>query len=86
MTHPRIGVPPPAYCDTCERHSHNLPGINQQCGTVTLGKRCSGLLRSAVTVGDWRECPDCGATGWAASGGRCEACHGCGWLNARRRY
>ena len=41
-------------------------------------ERCEGHFKSAVSPGDWAECADCRATGFAGDA-PCEPCGGTGW-------
>jgi DnaJ-class molecular chaperone len=53
--------------------------IKKRCSQVINKKRCKGVYRPALMRDDWKECPDCGRTGRAASG-ECGRCEGAGWL------
>lgn len=74
---------PIAYCTRCRVYSRNVEQINQRCGVKRQGKRCEGIMRSAINAKDWIECPSCGATGCIGND-TCDQCAGEGWLLTRR--
>ena len=74
--------PPVAVCTVCHSYSRN-PNINERCGNKFNGKRCNGVWRSAISKGDWEECPTCKASGKEQQN-RCTQCQGFGWLYCRK--
>jgi len=56
-------TPPQAYCAKCGTIFRSISAVNSQCSTLIAGKRCKGWPRSAVSVGDWKECESCKAEG-----------------------
>jgi len=75
--------PPVAICTACHSCSMNPNAINERCGNRFNGKRCQGVLRSAISNGDWKECPTCMASGKEGQS-RCSQCEGFGWIYCRR--
>jgi DnaJ-class molecular chaperone len=72
-----------AVCTSCGAPAHSAQVINQRCGRNYDGKRCQGIYRSALALGDWRECPICNATG-RDNKKRCTKCEGEGWIYSRK--
>jgi hypothetical protein len=75
---------PVAVCTRCGRTTRSVTAINQACGNIRRGRRCSGSWGSALAVGDWRECPSCSGTGHEGLVA-CSQCSGDGWLYVRGR-
>jgi hypothetical protein len=60
---------PGAYCVRCGTPQRNIMTVNAKCQRIVdIRKTCDGGIRSANNVGDWKECPSCGATGFEATG------------------
>ncbi len=77
---------PVAICQLCGRPA-GLHAINAQCGQTIDGKRCKGLVRSALLPNEWSECTKCEAAGRLENPYRkCDACYGAGWHNTRPKY
>ena len=76
-------LPPVAVCTRCHSYSSNPNVINKRCGNTFNGKRCKGVWQSAISEGDWKECPTCGASGKERDK-KCSQCGGVGWLYCRR--
>lgn len=76
-SHAKKGTPV-AVCTRCGKYERNIGVVNQQCYERPGGKHCRGVFQSAVSVDDWKECPDCDATGMQVNG-RCAGCDGYGW-------
>ena len=75
---------PVARCTACGKTSHFIGSANTRCPERSGNKRCKGTMRSAVCVGDWKECENCSATG-IKDGSRCDWCNGDGHLYVRDR-
>jgi len=73
---------PVARCTDCGRFSHRMEAIGENCPNWKDG--CQGVMRSAMTVGDWQECSKCLVTG-LANDQKCERCDGKGWRYVRGR-
>lgn len=74
---------PCAVCTVCGAVSTNPTAINQTHHCPGRSARKRGIWRSAITVGEWKECDQCAGTG-SQPANRCEACQGFGWVNVRR--
>ena len=75
--------PPVAVCTACHFYSRNPNAINERCENKFNGKRCKGVWRSALSNGDWEECPTCKASG-KEEHSRCSQFEGFGWLYCRK--
>lgn len=75
--------PPVAVCTVCRAYNRNPSVINERCGNVYNRKRCKGVWRSAISEGDWEECPVCKASG-SEEDCKCGQCEGFGWIYCRR--
>ena len=73
--------PPMAVCTVCGAYSRS-PNINERCGRQFNAKRCTGVMRSAISNNDWKECTNCNASGKEAQG-KCSMCEGIGWFYCR---
>lgn len=73
---------PVAQCTICGRYSRNPVQINQRCTYRENKKRCQGVFGSMLVLGDWKECPDCNATG-EIKREKCQMCGGEGWIVTR---
>lgn len=74
---------PVARCTRCGEVTNAVDAINASCRRkVGDGKRCRGLMRSAVGMDDWTECTACEATGYSEQK-RCDLCQGVGWHYTR---
>jgi hypothetical protein len=76
-------LPPVAVCTKCGAVTHSAHLINEthHCDVKRRGTWGSRLN----SVGDWRECEQCKATGISA-GLRCNRCRGEGWHDIRPRF
>jgi hypothetical protein len=83
MEYPKRTMPD-AYCVRCRMPQRNMMTTNARCQRVVgIRKTCGGGIRSANNVGDWAECPSCGATGFQATS-TCIQCSGDRWTLARK--
>ena len=73
---------PVGYCTSCRRTTFNATDINTHCRRIKGGKKCEGIIRSALSEGDWQKCEACQGTGFNNKG-HCAVCGGDGWLLAR---
>jgi hypothetical protein len=68
---------PTGSCNVCVTPTNRQEALNHRCDRVVNGRRCSGLVKSAVNS-LWDQCEACQATG--KSGIRsCSECAGFGW-------
>ena len=63
---------PSAVCEGCHKGFSGMDAHNKRC-------RCGGLISAANHTNDWKECPDCQATGRVGDAD-CEPCHAQGWV------
>lgn len=66
---------PQAICTRCNE-IHPARSINTKCYKT---KGCKGIVRSMLHKNNWKECPDCNATG-EKDDIMCRTCKGNGWL------
>jgi DnaJ-class molecular chaperone len=74
---------PVGKCTNCGDEVYDLRMTNERCTSGSGKRRCRGVIRSMVSVGDWKECETCGATGFVGSE-TCASCDGTGWFHARK--
>jgi hypothetical protein len=68
---------PTGVCSVCNIPNSRHEALNHRCDQVVSGRRCSGIVKSAVNT-LWDECESCRATG--KSGVLpCRECAGFGW-------
>lgn len=76
---------PVGICPRCHAIARAFDRIGQKCAKpLPFGAKCPGVIRSALAVDEWTECPDCRASG-RADHGVCTRCEGEGWLYDKRR-
>jgi len=76
---------PVGICPRCHTVTRAFDRLGAKCGRpLASGGKCPGVIRSALAVDEWTECPDCHATG-RRDGEVCSRCHGEGWLYDERR-
>jgi len=76
---------PVGICPRCHAVTRAFDQIGKKCARqLGGGAKCPGVMRSALAVDEWTECPDCGATGWT-NAGLCTRCNGEGWLYDKGR-
>jgi hypothetical protein len=76
---------PVGICPRCHMVVRTFDQIGQKCAKPLLyGAKCPGVLRSALAVDEWMECPDCSAAG-RIDDSACARCDGEGWLYDKRR-
>ena len=75
--------PPVAVCTKCQKYSHSIELVNQQCNNTINKKRCQGVFRSAIAPGDWDKCPSCNGSG-REEGTMCLSCQGSGHIFVRK--
>jgi DnaJ-class molecular chaperone len=76
---------PIGICPRCHAVVRAFDQLGKKCARLTAsGSKCPGLIRSAVGLDEWTECPDCGATG-RTDDNICARCNGEGWLYDTRR-
>jgi hypothetical protein len=78
---PHIGTAkkdkPGGVCSVCNSPNSRRESLNHRCDRVVSGRRCAGVIRSAVNT-LWDECESCHATGKVGSLA-CSECAGFGW-------
>jgi len=73
---------PIGFCTQCHALYRSVTVINAPCYMEYKGKRCKGIVRSAVCPGDFVQCSECSGVGIVARI-RCEKCGGEGWILVR---
>jgi hypothetical protein len=68
---------PHGVCSVCQTPNDRREALNHRCDEVVNGRRCSGIVKSAVNT-LWDECESCRATGKLGVL-PCRACAGFGW-------
>jgi hypothetical protein len=68
---------PGGVCSVCNSPNSRREALNHRCDQVVSGRRCSGIVRSAVNT-LWDECDSCHATGKVGTVA-CRECAGFGW-------
>lgn len=68
---------PSGVCDVCSAPANQREALNHRCSRVVNGRRCSGIIKSAVNA-LWDECASCRATGTVGTQ-PCTECAGFGW-------
>jgi hypothetical protein len=68
---------PSGVCNVCQAAYNRHEALNHRCEKVGGGKRCSGVVKSAVNT-LWDECESCRATGKLGVL-PCRDCAGFGW-------
>jgi len=82
---------PVMICTVCGVYVYSLYLAGNYCGNRYGAKRCLGMRRLTINLGDWMECDTCDNTGLLIdeSYPNCPGCQGTGWLYTRplpRRY
>jgi len=75
---------PFTICTVCRRAGYNSIIVGSLCGRSYYGKRCCGVISSAIQEKNWAECPSCQAEGWIGANS-CAECDGTGWRYMRAR-
>jgi len=75
---------PVTICTVCCRAGYNSIIVGTLCGRSYDGKRCGGVISSAIQEKVWAECPSCQAEGWIGRNS-CAECDGTGWSYMRGR-
>jgi len=68
---------PSGVCSVCQAAYNGHSALNHRCDKVVSGRRCAGLVKSAVNA-LWDECESCNATGKLGAVA-CAQCGGFGW-------
>ena len=68
---------PTGVCSVCNIPNSRHEALNHRCDQVVSGRRCSGIVKSAVNT-LWDECESCRATGKYGVL-PCRECAGFGW-------
>lgn len=68
---------PTGVCSACNTPNSRRESLNHRCDAVVNGRRCAGVVKSAVNV-LWDECESCHATGKLGVL-PCRDCGGYGW-------
>jgi DnaJ-class molecular chaperone len=68
---------PTGACSVCQAANSRREALNHRCDQVVGGRRCAGVVKSAVNT-LWDECESCRGTG-KASVLACRECGGFGW-------
>jgi hypothetical protein len=68
---------PGGVCSVCNAPNSRREALNHRCDRVLSGRRCAGIIRSAVNT-LWDECESCHATGKIGTLA-CRECAGFGW-------
>lgn len=68
---------PTGACSACQAAYDRHEALNQRCDRVVNGRRCAGIVRSAVNA-LWDECESCHASGKLGLHA-CRDCGGFGW-------
>lgn len=69
---------PLGVCTVCRDFTDEHMRMNHRCSRTVLGRRCSGVYKSSLTI-VWYECPGCHAAGKVGTQ-QCTECKGWGWL------
>ena len=68
---------PTGVCSVCNVPNNRHEALNHRCDQVVSGRRCAGIVKSAVNT-LWDECESCRGTGKVGVL-PCRECAGFGW-------
>jgi DnaJ-class molecular chaperone len=75
---------PVGICARCHKPVRSFDLIGKKCEKpLPYGKKCPGVIRTAIRSQEWSECPSCLGTG-LIDGVPCPHCDGEGWTYANR--
>lgn len=74
---------PVGICARCHKPVRSFEQIGKKCEKpLPFGKKCPGVIRTAIGLQEWSECPSCRGTG-LTDGTDCLRCDGEGWIYVR---